>query len=100
MPGVDAFRFAGGFGPPPRDARLLVHFDAQAVAGSVAERLGEAVAAERVSRRGVDVEPRSSGPDRRDRPIVRLEHRGIHFAGAGAGGPMETVRVKSTQYEA
>ena len=56
----------------------------EAVPGAVAERLGQAVTAERVARRRVDVEPRRARADRGDRPIVRLENRAVHLAGPRA----------------
>ena len=69
-------------GPAPRDARLLVHFDPEAVAGAVPERVAEAGRGERVARRGVDVEARSAGRHRGDRVVVRGAHRVVHLSHA------------------
>src|SRR5581483_9052551 len=56
------------------DARLLMDFDAQTVAGSVAERVAESPGGESVARRQVDCEARPARRDGRDGPIVRFEN--------------------------
>ena len=77
-----------------------MHFDAEAVPGAVPERLGQAVAAQRVARRGVDLQARSPGTHGRDGAVVRFEDRAVDLPGPSVAGPIDTVRVKSTQYEA
>ena len=71
-------------GPSARDARILVHLDAKAVAGSVTERVAQAVTGERIAGRLVDRKPRSARRHGRNRLFVRIEHRSVDLASAGA----------------
>ena len=77
---------------------LFVHFDPEAVAGAVAERLPEPAPAQLVACRSVDRKPRRAGPDRVDRQVVRREnglvdlpHPGIGLADRNGPGKVHAV---------
>src|SRR3954453_7133072 len=53
----DLFVLRVNIGPPSRNPRILVHLDAETVAGAMAERLAQTARRQRVARRRVDVEP-------------------------------------------
>jgi len=66
---------------------IFVHFDPEAVAGAMAERLTEAARLQRAARRLVDLEPRPAGPTDADRASTRLEHGIIDLPGPPIGFP-------------
>src|SRR5262245_56037531 len=78
------YSFVAGvdIGSAPCDPRALMDLDAQTVPRPVTESGAQPVPVEGVAGRGVDLEPRSTGGDHLDRPIVRFADGVIHLAHA------------------
>src|SRR5206468_12873213 len=78
--GVDC-SIRGIVGPPPADPWILVYFDPEAVARSVAEGIAQPARLERAPRDTVDRKRRHARLDRVNRAIVGLEDRRVKLAG-------------------
>src|SRR5437762_5148790 len=70
---------------PLRDARVLVYFNPESVAGPMTERVAEASLGQRVACGPIDLKPRPVGRYCLNGSIVRRQHRPIHFPYAIVG---------------
>ena len=98
MPGLQRTRRRGRPRLRPRQPGLLVHFEPQAVAGAVPERLAQPCLLEHGAGGAIDHRRVDARPHGGDGGRLGGQDRGVQTASSSPGGPTETVRVRSEQY--